>query len=163
MPLWGGIGQGGYATVSFHENKKFNQNTWVKVVKAGHFRKAVQSACARDSRAPWKVLADNERFMKTAASVRAMKRAGITLRHIPPRSPDLNPVEKFWGWLKKQLRLRDLKDLKAGRAVPTKAAYRARVGEICRTKKARTVAKNFCFGLRKVCKNVIKNKGAVGK
>ena len=45
----------------------------------------------------------------------------------------------------------------------TKAAYRARVGEICRTKKARTVAKNFCFGLRKVCKNVIKNKGAVGK
>ena len=101
--------------------------------------------------------------MKTAASVRAMKRAGIKLRHIPARSPDLNPVEKFWGWLKRQLRLRDLKDLKAGRAVPTKAAYRTRVSEICRTKKAKTVAKNFCFGLRKVCKSVIKNKSAAGK
>ena len=54
-------------------------------------------------------------------------RTRVSLWKIPPRSPDLNPVEKFWAWLRKGLRKRDLKDAVAKRPVLGKTAYKARV------------------------------------
>ena len=35
----------------------------------------------------------------------------ITWWDVPAKSPDLNPVEMFWAWLRKKLRLMDLADL----------------------------------------------------
>ena len=44
-----------------------------------------------------------------------------------PKSPDLNPVEMFWGWLRKKLRSMDLEDLRKKRRPLGKTAYTARV------------------------------------
>ena len=80
--------------------------------------------------------------------------------HIPSRSPDLNPVERFWGWLKKTLHKMDLKDAMAKKAPLGKMAYRERVRAVCRSKKAQTVASSYAKSFRKVCAAVVKKKGA---
>jgi hypothetical protein len=82
------------------------------------------------------------------------------LWHIPARSPDLNPVERFWGWVRKQLRAMDLADLKAKRPPVQKTALKARVRALLRTVKARNVAKNHLQSLHKTCREVVKKKGA---
>ncbi len=95
--------------------------------------------------------------------MKALLRANVLHWKIPGKSPDLNPVEKFWGWLRKRLRRAGLKDLRAGRPPLGKMAFKARIKSICRGKKAETVAGNFAKGLRKVCKEVVKKKGAAGR
>ena len=82
------------------------------------------------------------------------------MMHIPPRSPDLNPVERFWGWLKKKLKLMDLADAMKKRPVLGKTAYKVRVRNILKTKKAQTMAATYAKSFRKACKEVVKKKGA---
>ena len=83
----------------------------------------------------------------------------MELSKLPAKSPDLNPVEKFWAWLRKKLRALDLKDAVSKRAVLGKTAYRERVRRVLKSQKARTVAKNCALGLRKVCKQVVQSGG----
>ena len=59
---------------------------------------------------------------------------------IPARSPDLNPIEMFWAWLRKELRKRDLEDLRLKRPVLSKCLYMRRVRAVLRTRKAQTFA-----------------------
>ena len=42
-------------------------------------------------------------------------KAGAEVIWTAAYSPDLNPIEKFWAWLRNRLRQRDLEDLQAGR------------------------------------------------
>ena len=84
----------------------------------------------------------------------------IKISFVPPRSPDLNPVERFWSWLRRELRHRDLHDLHAKRPVLGKMAYRRRVRGIMKTKKAKLVATNITKGFKKVCKKVVEKQGA---
>ena len=79
---------------------------------------------------------------------------------LPAKSPDLNPVEKFWGWLRRMLRNADLLDLKNKRPPLGKMAYQLRIRTICRSAKAQKVGANFARGLVNVCKEVILKKGA---
>jgi hypothetical protein len=79
---------------------------------------------------------------------------------VPARSPDLNPVEKFWAWLRKELRRLDLRDLMLKKRLLTRAEYQKRVHDVLRTQKAQKVASNCALGLRKVCKKVVAKKGA---
>ena len=82
---------------------------------------------------------------------------------MPAKSPDLNPVEKYWSWLRQQLRKKDLEDLNAGRDVLSKAAYQERVRSIMHSKRSQTVAASIAKGLRKVCKEVVDNGGIATK
>ena len=79
---------------------------------------------------------------------------------VPPKSPDLNPVEMFWSWLRKKLRLMDLADLKKKRAPLGKAAYTMRVKGVIKSRKAQTVAKNIAGRFRKSCQQVVDRRGA---
>ena len=106
------------------------------------------------------VLCDNERFLTTAASTRAMRQAKIRLWHIPPLSPDLNPVEKFWAWMRRALRALDLADCVAGRPVPTRQQYAARIRAVAGSQRAQRVAAACATGLRRVCQEVHRRKGA---
>ena len=81
-------------------------------------------------------------FSKRMASTRSKDAQKVNLWHVPPRSPDLNPIEKFWSWLRRELRKRDLADLVAGRLPLGKMAYRKRIVNICRSAKARQVEQN---------------------
>jgi hypothetical protein len=82
---------------------------------------------------------------------------------IPPRSPDLNPVEKFWSWLRRALGAKDLEDLQCGRAPVDKAAFKLRVQRSLRTRKAKEVASNCTLNLKKVCAEVVRKDGAASR
>ena len=66
----------------------------------------------------------------------------------------------FWAWLKKKLRQMDLADAVAKRPVLGKTAFRERVRRVLKSKAAQQVAKNKSGILRKVCRAVVRKKGA---
>ena len=160
VPLWGGVSEGGCAIVTFHENRKITTEEWVAAVNSGKLRNALCALWPTRPTGPWQILCDNERFLRASASRAAYGRHNVTLWDIPKWSPDLNPVEKFWGWLRKQLRRLDLADMKAKRPVLTVPQYRSRVRGVMRTQKAQQVARSCTQGLRKVCREVVRKNGA---
>ena len=72
-------------------------------------------------------------------------------------------VERFWAWLRKTLRTRDLADAVAGRPALGKPAWRARVKRVIQSRRAQAVASNCAKSMRKVCREVVKQKGAATK
>ena len=158
--LCGGIYDEGFSEVLFHSMKKVSTMEWVCALKAGALTNAIKALGPVKPNGPWHVLCDNESFLSGRDVLAEYQRIKVKLWHIPARSPDLNPVEKFWGWLRKELRRRDLADMVNRRPVLNKMAYRARVREVCRSASAKRVAKNFAGGLRQVCKEVLDKKGA---
>ena len=163
VPMWGGIGTGGFGLVMFHKWKKVDQDEWSAAVEQGKLTAACRSARPGRQRGPWHILCDNESFLKAKATQVAHAKARVELWHIPPRSPDLNPVEKFWGWLRKRLRAMDLADLKAKRRPIQRTALKARVRRLVQTERAKAVAKNFVVGLRQVSAEVVRKKGAASR
>ena len=162
LPMWGGIGLAGFGLVMFHENKKVNQDEWSEVVGAGKLVQACRDASGK-TRGPWCILCDNERFLQAPCSVKAHEKFRVELLQIPARSPDFNPVEKYWSWVRRRLRAMDLADLKAKRPPIQKLALKARVKALLKTRKARMVAKNTMLSLRKTCREVILKKGAASR
>lgn len=49
------------------------------------------------------VIMDNAAFHKSAKTRELIEQAKCQLLFLPPYSPDLNPIEKFWAWLKKKI------------------------------------------------------------
>lgn len=47
------------------------------------------------------VILDNASFHKSKTSIEIIKKAGCEILFLPPYSPDLNPIEKFWANFKK--------------------------------------------------------------
>lgn len=57
------------------------------------------------------IVMDNAAFHKRKDIVEAIEREGHVLLWLPPYSPDLNPIEKLWAWIKslrKKWRLDDV-------------------------------------------------------
>lgn len=50
------------------------------------------------------VIWDNASFHKSQKLADALSSAGIGLLFLPSYSPDLNPIEQFWAWLKSWIR-----------------------------------------------------------
>lgn len=50
------------------------------------------------------VIWDNATFHKSSKLAETLLQAGIGLLFLPPYSPDLNPIEQFWSWLKAWIR-----------------------------------------------------------
>jgi len=50
------------------------------------------------------IIMDNASFHRKKILHQLAKEAGCKLIFLPPYSPNLNPIEKFWAWLKKRLR-----------------------------------------------------------
>ena len=50
------------------------------------------------------VVMDNASFHRKAQLISAAQKYGVRLIFLPPYSPELNPIEKFWAWLKRYLR-----------------------------------------------------------
>ena len=61
------------------------------------------------------------------------------------------------------MRLKDLADLRARRPAIGKTAYKARVRQLMKTKKAQAVASRIAEGFRKTCKEVRRKKGAAAR
>ena len=163
VPLWGGISAGGFSIVTFHSKRKLNAAEWVASVRRGALTWAIRNLSPVKADGPWYVLCDNESFLRARDSTAAHRHSKVTLWAVPARSPDLNPIEKFWSWLRTQLRQRDLADLQAGRPPMGRVAFKARVRAICRSQRAQRVARACALGLRKVCQEVVMKKGAMAR
>jgi transposase len=50
------------------------------------------------------IILDNATFHKKSVLPIIARRKDCTVIFLPPYSPDLNPIEKKWAWLKKKLR-----------------------------------------------------------
>ena len=50
------------------------------------------------------IVMDNARFHQKNLLCEMAQQAGCRVLFLPPYSPDLNPIEKFWAWLKAKLR-----------------------------------------------------------
>ena len=50
------------------------------------------------------IVMDNASFHSKKRLLAAAQNAGCRLLFLPPYSPELNPIEKFWAWLKRFLR-----------------------------------------------------------
>ena len=59
------------------------------------------------------VVMDNLAAHKAKAVQRALDRAGISYRYLPPYCPDLNPIEQAWSKLKAHLRTKAARSLEA--------------------------------------------------
>ena len=122
---------------------------------------ALRALNPKKKRGPWTILCDHEGFLRAKISMEAYKTRNIALWSVPPKSPDLNPVEMFWGWLRKKLRSMDLEDMRKKRRLLGKTAYTARVKGVLKSARAQTVAKNVAGRFRKACKQVVDRNGAV--
>ena len=87
------------------------------------------------------------------------RKSRISFWQVPPRSPDLNPVEQYWSWLRRRLRALDLADLTAKRPVSSKAAYIQRVRNVVRSQISQEKAANIARSSKKKCGQCVKNKG----
>ena len=163
VPLWGGISAGGFAVVCFHKSKKLQVEEWLTLLRSGGLKKSIKSLRPAKATGPWHVLCDNESFLHEKQANKLYAKVGLKMWHCPPRSPDLNPVELFWAWLRRKLRALDLKDAIADRPVLGKMAYTQRVRRVLKTKKAQTTAKNIALRLKKACRLVVKSGGAAIK
>jgi len=50
------------------------------------------------------VVMDNASFHRKRKLYPLAQQAGVRLVFLPPYSPELNPIEQFWAWLKRHLR-----------------------------------------------------------
>ena len=103
---------------------------------------------------------DGEGFLRAKICKAAYKMRNIQLWDVPAKSPDLNPVEMFWGWLRRHLRSMDLADLKRGRKPLGRTAYTMRVKSLVRSQKAQAVAKKVAGRFQAACQQVVKRNGA---
>ena len=164
VPFWGGISQDGVAAVLWHlERKKTNTTDWAAAVRRGNLAAALRHLNPQNQWGPWTILCDNESFLRTRESRAAYRSERVALWDLPPHSPDLNPVEMFWGWLRNKLRVMDLADLRARRPPLSKAAYVRRVQGVLRTRRAQAVASRFAGRLRKTCEAVVATGGAAAR
>lgn len=160
LPLWAGISDNGAAIVLSHIPRKLDSAKWAAAVEKGGLDSALLSLWPARTRGPWVVLCDHEKFLHSKDTKRALERKRVTLWHIPPRSPDLNPAEKYWGWLRKRLRAMDLADLQAKRPPVSRAGLLGRVRSLMRSAASKRVARAYCRGLKKVCREVVASGGA---
>jgi hypothetical protein len=93
IPMWGGISAGGFRHVVYHADRKLNEDEWSELVEKGKLVEAVKGLNPVSARGPWWVIVDNESFLRTDLSKAAYRKQKIKLWSIPPKSPDLNPVE----------------------------------------------------------------------
>lgn len=50
------------------------------------------------------IVMDNASFHRRSQLMSAALKRGLRLIFLPPYSPELNPIENFWAWLKRYLR-----------------------------------------------------------
>ena len=91
------------------------------------------------------------------------KRGGdpdLPLAEVSQPARQVNPVERFWAWLRIRLRDMDMADLQARRKPIQRFALKARVRASLRTQGAQRVARRMFLSLRDTCAEAKRKRGA---
>ena len=156
-----GLSENGFAPVHWHlDSKQTTKEKWSQEVRNGALTAALRSLNPKIKTGTSTILCDGESFLQADMSMSAYRSKRIQLWVVPPKSPGLNPVEMFWSWLRKKLRLMDLADLRAKRRALGKTAYVQRVKGVIRSQKAQAVARKCAAKFRKTCKQIFDRGGA---
>ncbi len=91
----------GHGVVLAKPYRKLNGKRFAKLVK-NEFGNVFQQ-CGRNHRRPRLFLQDGDPSQNSTRVTRALRRMDATVFHIPPRSPDLNPIENIFHLLGRQL------------------------------------------------------------
>jgi transposase len=76
-------------------DKPFNQSS---------FREFIQNDLAPNVQPGSSIVMDNIAFHRNVEVRKAIQSAGLNVVYIPPYSPDFNPIEQVFSWLKRRLR-----------------------------------------------------------
>ena len=101
------------------------------------------------------MLCDNEAFLVSSDCRVEHQKAKIHLWRIPAKSPDLNPIERFWSYLRKRLNKLDLQDALKSRPWIGKLAYKTRIKNVLNSAYAQNAAKRIAKGYIKTCREVV--------
>ena len=155
-----GLSEYGFAPVFWHPLHKTHRHEWHDAVKDGKLLGAIKGLNPGKRGCPYTVLCAGERYLHAKRLLPLYRRKKIVMWQCPATSPDLNPVETCWGWMRRKLRKMALADLKAKRTVLQKPEYIARIKSIFRTGKAQQVANAFAWKFRSSCKQLVLRRGA---
>ena len=124
VPLWGGFtGSGEFTLRLWTPTPKMNKSAWAKLVPAlGRAAMPPQLASQRTAN----VWHDNETFLNQPSVYR---KYGMSSVKFPPNSGDLNPIETVWARLRRDLAVREMADLNAGRCLSV-SQYKCRASQI---------------------------------
>jgi Transposase and inactivated derivatives len=86
------------------------QNEWVAPLQYSGTTDSVlfeywfEHCLLRDANYNSTIILDNARFHRKSVLPELAKKKNCHVLFLPPYSPDLNPIEKKWSWLKRTLR-----------------------------------------------------------
>lgn len=98
--IWGGISWCGKTKIYFFDHfkekkQRINSQIYIKVIK-----KAIQEIKKIYKKKEWFFIQDNAPIHKSKITMKFFKNRKIHLIEWPRRSPDLNPIEMVWSYLK---------------------------------------------------------------
>ena len=164
VPLWGAISASGFQEIVYHKNRKMKNDEWINgALKSGKLMAAVRKLQPGRHEGSRRLICDGEKFLQVKECKIFYAKKNLVLKVIPPKSPDLNPIESFWGWLRRAMRLRDLEDMRKGRAPLGKTAWKRRLSNVLKSTKAQNVAKAKWSNFKKVCQEVKAKRGAASR
>ena len=100
--IWGGISRKGQTELHVYrldEGVKVNKEAYVECLD----RNLVDSMDGKFGRTKWRFMHDNARPHITDYTSDFLEESGVKVIEHPPYSPDLNPIEKVWAWMKAEI------------------------------------------------------------
>ena len=79
----------------------FQEDTMLNAETTISFLKKIEKAYPNKNKIY--LFSDNARYYKNKAVQECLKQSKIELHHLPPYSPNLNPIERLWKWMKERV------------------------------------------------------------
>ena len=85
-----------------HQNYLFAVNLFYCSIDSDIFHYWVTNTLLPELPSQSVIVMDNATFHKRKDTQSAIEKAGHSILWLPPYSPDLNPIEKTWSWIKRK-------------------------------------------------------------
>ena len=90
---------------ALYEGKLFAVNLFDCTINSGVFHYWVENTLLPELPANSVIVMDNAAFHKRVDTKELLENNGHTILWLPPYSPDLNPIEMVWAWIKQKRKL----------------------------------------------------------
>jgi transposase len=108
--IYGAVSGSRYHRESFiaaqNQTKIFAPFCYIGTCDTALFNTWLEKICIPELKRGDVLILDNASFHKSKTSIEIVEKAGCEVLFLPPYSPDLNPIEKFWANFKKRVKER---------------------------------------------------------